>query len=230
MWQAMPGLIAQFQDTPDVRCIVIKGSGNEAFAAGADISEFDALRASELAGKSYEDATQAALSAIMDSTIPVIAAVRGICFGGGFALALACDLRLATEDSRFCIPAARLGIAYGMDTTTNLVRRLGESLATEMLLTARVYTATDALLRGMVHQVFPVATFDAAVAACASGIAANAPLSMRSSRLTIRSVVDPTPSNQSTASRSIGNCMDSADYREGRTAFLEKRRPHFKGT
>lgn len=230
MWQAIPGIMAQLGQDPEIRCIVITGAGNEAFSAGADISEFEANRATGDTARTYDSATHAAIAAIMDAGKPVIAAIRGICFGGGVAIAMACDLRMAATDARFCIPAARLGLAYGTSGTANLVASLGMATATEMLLTARTYNAHEALLRGIVHQVAPTADFDTVVSGYAASLAANAPLSMAASKLAIRLAVTGDPGRRAAAEAAATACSHSADYAEGRRAFAEKRKPRFNGS
>ena len=229
MWQGIPELIKKFEHDAAIRCIVITGAGTEAFAAGADISEFEANRASAETAKLYDDATRAAASSIIHCSKPVVAAIRGICFGGGVAIAIACDLRIASPDARFCIPAARLGIAYGFEGTAALVDRLGASMATEMLVTARVYSAAEALTHGLIHQIAPAEDYESFVTRYTSTIAANAPLSMASSKLTIQAILQADAASRTAAGESMSACMTSEDYREGRNAFLEKRPPHFHG-
>lgn len=229
MWQAIPGIVAEFDQNDQIRCLVITGSGTEAFAAGADISEFAANRATEEAAKVYDDATRDAVASILACSRPVVAAIRGICFGGGVALAAACDLRIAASDARFCIPAARLGVAYGVGGTARLAQVVGASLASEMLITARVYSAHEALMRGLVHQVAPVADFEAALEGYVSAIAANAPLSMTASKRAIQAFLAPQPHAVGAAEAAASVCARSADYAEGRSAFMQKRKPVFQG-
>lgn len=230
MWQAIPGLIHSLDTDADLRCIVLTGAGTEAFAAGADISEFDDNRASEEAARNYDAATRDAVTAIMQASKPVVAAIRGVCFGGGVALAMACDLRVATADARFCIPAARLGVAYGLGGTANLVERIGASMAAEMLLTARVYSAHEALMKGLIHQVSPVADFDTVLAGYTGAIAANAPLSMTASKRAIRASTSEGEAIRHAAEVAAAACSSSNDYAEGRKAFAAKRKPVFNGS
>lgn len=230
MWQAIPGLIHSLDTDADLRCIVLTGAGTEAFAAGADISEFDDNRASEETARNYDAATRDAVNAIMEASKPVVAAIRGVCFGGGVALAMACDLRVATADARFCIPAARLGVAYGLGGTANLVERIGASMAAEMLLTARVYSAHEALMRGLIHQVAPVTDFDTVLAGYTGAIAANAPLSMTASKRAIRASASEDEVMRRAAEVAAAACASSKDYAEGRKAFAAKRKPEFNGS
>jgi enoyl-CoA hydratase/carnithine racemase len=229
MWQGLPEIVARFDADPAVRCIVVTGQGTEAFAAGADISEFDDHRATEDGAKVYDQATHDATAAIAGCAKPVVAAIRGFCFGGGMALAMACDLRLASDDARFCIPAAKLGVGYSYDGTAALTARLGPALAAELLFTARTYSAHEALMRGIVHAIAPVADFDNVVKGYVTSLAANAPLTIKAAKSAIRAAVSGDPRERETAERNVQACMVSDDYREGRKAFLEKRKPTFHG-
>jgi enoyl-CoA hydratase/carnithine racemase len=230
MWQAIPGIMAQLGQDNEIRCIVMTGAGTDAFSAGADISEFDTNRATAETARLYDDATRAAVASIMQTPKPVLAAIQGICYGGGMALAMACDLRLASADARFCIPAAKLGIAYGAAGTANLVAAVGAATAAEILLTARTYSAHEALMRGIVHQVSPAADFDTVISGYASAVAANAPLSMSATKSAIRLAVTGDPAASLAAEQAAQACAHSADYAEGRRAFAEKRRPRFNGS
>jgi enoyl-CoA hydratase/carnithine racemase len=229
MWRAIPGLVEHFEKDPAIRAIVVKGAGDEAFAAGADISEFEANRATDDGAKSYDAATFQATLSLERCSKPVIAAVRGICFGGGMALAMACDLRLASDNSRFCIPAAKLGIGYGLAGTEALVAKLGPALTAEMLFTAKVYSAEQALMRGIVQATCPVAGFDAMVASYTGMLAQNAPLSILAAKKAVRAALSKTDRDRADAQHAVATCMTSADYAEGRRAFLEKRKPNFQG-
>ena len=229
MWEAIPPLVQAFAQDTHIRSIVVTGAGHEAFAAGADISEFDNHRATDAGAKAYDAATHAATLSILCCDKPVVAAIEGICFGGGMALAMACDLRLSTDDAKFRIPAAKLGIGYGYEGTAALVARLGPALTAEALFTARVYTAQEALAAGIVNAVAPHAEFDALVADYTAMLAENAPLSITAAKKAIRAAISGNADDRRTAEQSIAACMASDDYREGRTAFLEKRKPRFQG-
>lgn len=227
MWQGLPELVARFEADPAVRCIVVTGAGAEAFAAGADISEFEDHRATADAAKTYDRATHEATASIAGCGKPVVAAVRGFCFGGGMALAMACDLRIATDDAKFCIPAAKLGVGYGYEGTAALVARLGPAIAAEVLFTARTYSAHEALMKGIIHALSPVADFDNVLKGYVAALAANAPLTIKAAKSTIRAIVSG--KDRDAAERDIAACMASEDYREGRQAFLAKRKPNFQG-
>jgi enoyl-CoA hydratase len=228
MWRAIPKAMADFDADPDIRCIVLRGEGTVAFAAGADISEFETRRASERGVKEYDGLVDAALHAIEDSAKPVIALIHGFCIGGGVEMALACDLRYAADSSQFAIPAARLGVGYGVHGTNRLVATVGHAAAREIMFTGRRYHAQEALVMGLVNRVLPAAELDAYVRALAVELARNAPLSIAASKSIINTVIgargDFTRDNELTA-----QCMQSEDYKEGRRAFMEKRAPRFKG-
>lgn len=229
MWVGIPPIIERFAQDPQVRVIVVAGQGQEAFCAGADISEFDANRASDQAAAAYDRATDSAVQSLYRCAKPVIAAIRGICFGGGFALALGCDLRLASDDSRFCIPAARLGIGYGLGGTAALVQRLGPGTTADILFTAQVYSAHEALALGIVQRLAPVSEFDALVEKYVATLSANAPLSIAASKAAIRATLSADTAARAEALRSVAACTVSADYKEGRGAFMAKRKPKFEG-
>lgn len=229
MWQAIPGLVEHFEKDPAIRAIVVKGAGDEAFAAGADISEFEANRATDGGAKAYDAATFRATHSLERCSKPVIAAIRGVCFGGGMALAMACDLRLATDDSRFCIPAAKLGIGYGLAGTEGLVAKLGPALTAEMLFTAKVYSAQEALMRGIVQATAPIGAFDALIASYTAMLGQNSPLSIIAAKKAIRAALTAADHDREEAQRAVAACMASADYAEGRSAFLQKRKPNFQG-
>jgi enoyl-CoA hydratase/carnithine racemase len=212
-----------------VRSIVVRGAGGEAFAAGADISEFEANRATDDGAKTYDAATHRATLSLNRCSKPVVAAVKGICFGGGMALAMACDLRLASDNARFCIPAAKLGIGYGLAGTAALVAKLGPSFAAEMLFTARVYSAHEALMRGIVQAVAPAADFESVLKGYTAMLDRNAPLSILAAKKAIHASLTGEALDRAEADRAVVDCMTSADYAEGRKAFLEKRKPAFQG-
>jgi enoyl-CoA hydratase len=228
MWRAIPQAIAGFNADPSIRCIVIRGEGTQAFAAGADISEFEKNRSSEGDVREYEAATSAAHHAIEASPRPVIALIHGFCVGGGLAVALSCDLRYADASSRFAIPAARLGLGYGVHGTGRLVATVGHAAAREIMFSARRYDADEAFAMGLVNRVLPDAELDAYVKKIASELAANAPLTIAASKAVVNALAEP-KGDFSDAEAAVARCMKSEDYVEGRRAFMEKRAPGFKG-
>ena len=228
MWRAIPKAIGEFNADAAIRVIVIRGEGTQAFAAGADISEFEKNRSSESEVKDYEGATAAAHQAIETSPKPVIALIHGFCVGGGLAVALSCDLRYADTSSRFAIPAARLGLGYGVHGTGRLVATVGHANAREIMFSACRYDAHEALAMGLVHRVLPDAELDAYVQTMALQLAANAPLTIAASKAVINALAEP-KGEFSEAEAAVARCMKSEDYVEGRRAFMEKRTPAFKG-
>ena len=228
MWRAIAPAMAAFSADAATRCIVIRGEGTQAFAAGADISEFEKNRSSEGDVKEYEAATSAAHQAIESSSKPVIALIHGFCVGGGLAVALSCDLRYADASSRFAIPAARLGLGYGVHGTGRLVATVGHANAREIMFSACRYNADEALAMGLVHRVLPDAELDAYVETRAQELAANAPLTIAASKAVINALAEP-KGEFSDAEAAVARCMKSEDYVEGRRAFMEKRTPAFKG-
>ena len=229
MWRAIPKAMTEFDAEPEVRCVVLRGEGTVAFAAGADISEFEKRRSSDAGVKEYDGLVDAAQRAIEDSDKPVIALIHGFCIGGGVEMALACDLRYAAASSQFAIPAARLGVGYGVHGTNRLVATVGHAAAREIMFSGRRYSAEQALSMGLVNRVLPADELDEYVRQLALELASNAPLSIAASKRIINAVIgakgDFTEENELTA-----RCMKSEDYKEGRRAFLEKRAPRFKGT
>jgi enoyl-CoA hydratase/carnithine racemase len=228
MWRAMPKAIAELDADPAIRCIVLRGEGTVAFAAGADISEFEQRRSSEADVKTYEALIDAAHHSIENSPKPVIALIHGFCVGGGLAVALSCDLRYADASSRFAIPAARLGLAYGIPGTNRLVATVGQAAAREIMFSARRYSADEARAMGLVNRVLPDAELDDYVRKIALELATNAPLTIAASKSVINSLI-AVKGNHSEAEKMVARCMKSEDYVEGRQAFMEKRSAAFKG-
>lgn len=227
-WRALAALIPELAARPDVRVIVLSGAGHD-FCAGADISEFDTVRKDAATARVYEGANSAAFAAIRTSAVPVIAAIRGICFGGGFGLAASCDLRIATEDARFAVPAARLGLAYPQDAMVDIVSAAGAQMARYLTLTAQPIDAKQALAGGFLLEIVAPESFEERVGSIAAAIAASAPLSVKASRLSIMSVVTRDPMVSRMAQEAGDATFDSADYVEGRAAFKERRKPNFQG-
>jgi len=228
MWLGIPRAIDDFNNDAAVRVIVIRGEGTQAFAAGADISEFEKNRSSGDQVKAYEEATSAAHHAIESVHKPVVALIHGFCVGGGLAVALSCDLRYADASSRFAIPAARLGLGYGAHGTGRLVATVGHAHAREIMFSARRYDAGEALAMGLVNRVLADAELDAYVQKVVTELAANAPLTMAASKAVINALAEP-KGDFADAEAAVARCMKSEDYIEGRRAFMEKRAPAFKG-
>jgi enoyl-CoA hydratase/carnithine racemase len=229
MWRAIPDALDWLVDDGQIHSIVMTGGGQKDFSAGADISEFATERATALQARSYEAENSAAFSALREVRIPVIAAIRGACYGGAFGLAAAADLRIADDTAVFAIPAARLGLAYPADAVADLQRGLGSQLARHMLFTGAALPATELLACGFLSQVVAPTALEGAAFSLAQTIAANAPLSVSAAKLALRAS-ESNDENLLTEAAVLGAAtFESADYLEGRTAFLEKRPPVFKG-
>jgi enoyl-CoA hydratase/carnithine racemase len=226
----LPELIARAEADDNVRVILLRGAGDKAFCAGADISQFQERRSGPDAVADYERAVSAALEAVAAASKPTVAAIRGICFGGGMALALCCDLRLAAADARFRIPAARLGLGYDFANIARLVHRVGPGTAADFLFTARTVEAVEALALGVVQRVYAADRFAQEAAACVAAIAGNAPLTLTAAKRALRELERPDHERDRTAvDRLVAACFASADYAEGQAAFREKREPRFRG-
>lgn len=225
VWRALASAMRTLESEDAVRVVVVRGAGNEAFIAGADITEFPAARADATMTAAYDRETAQALSGISELPKPVIAMVNGLCFGGGCSVALACDLRIAAEHARFAIPAARLGLAYPF--VDDLVRAVGPSAAADILLSARALNAQEALRIGLVSRVVPGDQLETAVREYAAQVADGAPLTLAAHKAAIRAAT--TGHDHARVASLVAACFDSADYREGVAAFIEKRRPRFQG-
>ena len=230
MWIGLSAVTAEFAADDAVRVVVVTGAGERAFSAGADISQFADKRGSTQAIAEYNRAVKQAYEDLTALPKPTIARVAGYCLGGGLHAALCCDIRIASEDSTFAIPAAKLGLGYGYQALRPLVELVGPSRAKEILYTARRFDAREAELMGLVNKVLPRAELDGYVEDYASRIAANAPLTVRATKRIIAEVQrDPGVRDLALCDRLVDECYASDDYQEGRTAFMEKRKPTFQG-
>lgn len=230
MWEAMPVILADYEADPSIRVIVLAGAGEKAFISGADISQFEDQRASMAAVKHYDEVAGRANEALVGATKPTIAMIRGYCIGGGLGVALDCDLRIASDDSRFAVPAARLGLGYAYPGVKRLVDVVGPSFAKEIFYTARQFSAAEAQAMGLVNRAVPRDELESYVRSYAETIAGNAPLTVAAVKKAVNEVVkDPQRRDLDAVQAAVDACFASEDYKEGRRAFMEKRRPAFKG-
>ena len=230
MWQGIAAAMAQFEADDAVRVVVVSGAGGKAFSAGADISQFEGQRDGKDATAAYNAAVRAAYDALSAIEKPTIAQIAGYCIGGGCATAMCCDIRLASEDSSFGIPAAKLGLGYDYDSLRPLVALVGPTAAKEILFTARQFDAEEALRLGIVNRIVACDELDACVEDYAGRIASNAPLTVRACKRIIGEVLkDPAERDIEACRKLVADCYESEDYKEGRRAFMEKRRPSFRG-
>jgi enoyl-CoA hydratase/carnithine racemase len=228
MWAGLSTLAAGIAASGDARVLIVRGAGSD-FSAGADIGEFDTIRRDAGTARTYEAANSAAFAAIRNLPIPTIAAIRGVCLGGGFGIAAACDIRIAAENAIFAVPAARLGLAYPQHAMADIVHACGPQFARLLTFSGASVTAAAAFAAGFLAEIVPDDELDARAAALAARIAANAPLSVRASKAAIRAVLTGAGEDAEEARRLGEATFSSADYAEGRTAFRERRQPRFTG-
>ena len=230
MWRAAADVFSTLAADTEVRVIVLTGADGKAFVSGADISKFEDERNSSDAVTTYNNAVDTFSQMLLDCEKPSIAMIRGYCIGGGVGIAVCCDLRVATDASRFAVPAAKLGLGYGVENIQRLMDLIGPQFTAEMLYTARQFDATEALRIGLVNLVVPDSEIEKTVQDVASAIAENAPLTIRATKAILRDLLrDPADRDPARCEALVRACFESADYQEGRRAFLEKRKPVFKG-
>ncbi len=230
MWQSLPLVLGAYAEDPAIRVIVLKGAGEKAFSAGADISQFKEKRTGAEAVREYNAASDHAGRVLRECPKPTIAMVRGYCIGGGTATAVGCDIRIVSDDSRFGVPAAKLGLGYRFEGIRRLASIVGPSFASEIFFTGRQFSAQEALDMGLVNRVVRVAELEKYTREYANTIANNAPLTIAAvKRSLIEFLKDPADRDMVRCQQMVDACYESEDYREGQAAFMEKRKPQFKG-
>ena len=230
MWEAAEEILRGFAENPEVRVVVLSGAGGRAFVSGADISKFESERSSEAAIRHYNARVGAANAMIETLSKPTIAEIDGYCVGGGLGLALCCDLRFCSDQSRFALPAAKLGLGYGFGGLKRLVDTVGPGAARDIVFSARMIPAGEAYAIGLVQRVVPDGTLADTVTEYARTVAANAPLTVKGMKLIVNEVLKSDGErDMARCQELVDACFGSEDYVEGRTAFMEKRPPAFKG-
>jgi len=230
MWLRCVEILQGFAADPSVRVVVLTGAGSKAFVSGADISKFGEERASEAAVKTYNDAVERGYAAVHEFPKPTIAMIRGYCIGGGMGLASCCDLRICSEDSRFAVPAAKLGLGYAYPGVKRLMDIVGPSFTKEIFFTARQFDAKEAREMGLVNRVVAAEELEDYVRNYAHMISANAPLTLDSIKFIVGEVAkDESARDMAKCAEMVAKCFASEDYEEGRKAFMEKRKPVFRG-
>lgn len=230
MWEATTQLMTQYAKDDSIRVVVLAGAGDKAFVAGADISKFGDERSTEEGVKKYNDAVEAAYASVHEFPKPTIAMIRGFCVGGGMGIASCCDLRIASEDARFAVPAAKLGLGYGYPGVKRLMDIVGPSFTKEIFFTARLFEVMEAVEMGLVNRVVENGELEFYVKDYAASIAANAPLTVDSIKFIVgEACKDELKRDMKRCEDLVDACFKSEDYKEGRAAFMEKRKPAFKG-
>lgn len=230
MWETAETILEDFAADPEVRVIVLTGAGGKAFVSGADISKFESERATQEAQQRYNTLIERLYGRIYTLDKPTIAMIRGFCIGGGLNLAICCDMRFATPESRFALPAAKLGLGYGYSGLRRYIQTLGPAVTKEIFFTGRQIAAEEALRWGMVNHIVADAELEQTVMDTANMIADNAPLTIKGIKIsTVEALRDPADRDLDRAAEAVAACFASQDYVEGREAFMEKRKPNFNG-
>ena len=230
MWDALEKILDNFRNSNKIRVIVLNGAGGKSFVSGADISKFDKERSSKEAVLSYNKRTQKVYELLESFPKPTIAMIDGYCIGGGLNLAVCCDIRICSEKSKFAMPAAKLSLGYPFSSIKRLFDVMGPGMAKHFMFTAEKISATEALACGLVQKLISEDSIDSYVKDYALTIANNAPLTIKAMKqIGIEILKNPNERDLLLCEKLASACFDSEDYKEGRKAFMEKRKPNFKG-
>ncbi|WP_428665446.1 enoyl-CoA hydratase [Reyranella sp.] len=230
MWDGFVSLLTEYEKDPEVRCLVVSGAGGKAFVSGADISKFESERADAEAQVRYDAISKQGYEGLYNFSKPTIAKITGYCIGGGMNLAACCDMRFCNEGARFGVPAGKLGLGYGFLRIERLSRIVGLPRAMEFLFTARQYSSKEAYEMGLVNAVAADGDLDALVTRTTDAISQNAPLTIALAKASAREIAKPeAQQDHAKLAKMTEACFDSEDFKEGRRAFMEKRKPVFKG-
>lgn len=230
MWDALEQILDGFRSSKDIRVIVLNGAGGKAFVSGADISKFDKERSSKEAVLSYNKRTQKVYENLETFPKPTIAMIDGYCIGGGLNLAVCCDIRICSEKSKFAMPAAKLSLGYPFSSIKRLFDVMGPGMAKHFMFTAEKISASEALACGLVQKLVSEDSIDSYVKDYALNIANNAPLTIKAMKqIGIEISKNSDERDLLLCEKLASACFDSEDYKEGRKAFMEKRKPNFQG-
>ena len=230
MWDGLSDAMQAFDADSEVRVVVLEGAGERAFVSGADISRFESERANADRIRAYGESVNRAYASVQHAETPTIAKIRGYCFGGGMGIAVCCDLRICSDDSTFCIPAAKRGVGYGHQNTKVLMDLVGPAFTKEIFYTGRRFDAEEARMMGLVNRVLDRAELDEFVQDYVETMSRNAPLSLRATNLIVNELLkDAADRDIALCNQLVDDCSESEDIHEGRIAFMEKRPPAFKG-
>jgi enoyl-CoA hydratase/carnithine racemase len=228
MWKRLSETMRELDRDKSLRCAVLRGAGEKAFAAGADIAEFEKARKNSKSAKKYGEAIEAAMASVRDCRHPTVALIRGACVGGGLEIASQCDLRICGESSRFGVPIAKLGLVVGYGEMKGLMDLVGRAAALEILLEGRILSAAEAKSMGLVNRIVADDKVEEESIAAARRIAEGAPLVARWHKKFARRLANPRAVTAKERNEAYA-CFDTEDFREGVSAFLAKRKPEFRG-
>ena len=230
MWELMADYVEDIAADDRVRVVILRGAGDRAFVAGADISQFKDKRKNMADEENYRRISARGHDALAHLSKPLLAMINGFCIGGGVSIAITCDLRIASDDSRFGVPAAKLGVGYRFMGIRRLSELVGPSFTAEIFYTGRQFNAQEALQMGLVNRLLPVAELEKYVLDYAATLSANAPLTIAAvKRSLIELRKDPNERDLALCQKMVDDCFASEDYKEGQKAFMEKRKPVFRG-